>query len=509
MRIRCAPSLLAIGLFVSSPFLPGCGSPSGGGIDSPSLGVDTGGTQDVAEARSKVMAGTIPDPNTITIEGFLSEHDIPLTTPPGAPEIFAATALTWRKPYNEPAAEAEVFVGLGTTIDLANFQRHPQNLAVVIDRSGSMSNPASSADSRSKMDAVKQALHSLVDQLTGDDLLTVVSFNDNAAVDLQATPGDQQSKIMPKIDALTPRGNTDLYKGLKTGFDRLAASAGGERDTRLILFTDAQPTSGKTDPATIVELARQYADQGIGFTLMGVGVDYGTELANDIAQVRGGNAYFLSDSERIAGIFDNDFKFLVSPAGYDLTLQLNVPNGIGIRRIYGVPDYVPGAHSATVHVPTLFFSSRQGGGAIVVRLTFAQAPTFEQTVVLGDASLSYTLPDGTLRSQAGQLTLPAGLAPGGEPAFFSDDAARRAALLLDTALVFQAGVRAAWDNRYADGAKLIQDFLPVFDAASMGLSDRTAPGSRGLSDERALLEHLEGMLTGRYSFYPAYYGYVY
>jgi hypothetical protein len=86
---------LLTALIVSTTFvaavLVGCGT-GAGVIDDPALGVTPGGQEDIAAARARIEQGYRPDPDTITVEGFLSEHDIELPTPPGAPEIFASFA---------------------------------------------------------------------------------------------------------------------------------------------------------------------------------------------------------------------------------------------------------------------------------------------------------------------------------------------------------------------------------------------------------------------------------
>ena len=489
------------GLSAAVLLIFGCPSVTGP-IDSGNTGLTTGGQQDVAQARAQILDGRIPDPASITIEGFLSEHDVPLNPSPDAPEIYASVGYAWRKPIGEPAPMVDLFARFGTTIDVSQYTRRSQNLAVVVDRSGSMDGYASDTDNRTKLEAVQQALHTLVDQLTPDDRLAIISFNQSVRVDLELTFGDQKQRMHQSIDALKADGNTNLFAALRTGFEKLAAAVDADHDSRLIAFTDALPTEGPSTSGEFLPMQRQFADAGIGFTLMGVGSSYGAELAADISQVRGGNAFYLSDEDRITQIFTEEFDYFVTPAAYDVTLQLNVPEGIGIREVYGVPDYIPGSQGAVVHIPTLFFSPREGGGAIVVRLSFAETPTFESDVTFAQASMTYTLADGSTRELGGALVLPAGLSQTGEPPYYSETAVERAALLLDAAVVLKEACAAGDRRQYAQGIALIDEFLQSFDQRTLGMSDRTAPTSRGLGDERDLLETLRSNLE-----HPGYYYY--
>lgn len=468
------------------------------------LGVTAGGAENMAQARAVILSGGVPEPDSITVEGMLSEHDIPLTAPDEAEEFYAYTGLAWRVPFGSTtgAAGADIILGIGTTIDLETFEREPQNLVVLVDRSGSMNHKASSTDSRTKFQAVKDAMLSLADQLDETDRLTIVSFAAGARVELETTAGDRRDEIEDAINhffTIRPDGATDLSAGLTLAFSEASSSAGSTRANRVIVFTDANPTVGDTDADDLVELVSAQASLNIGFTLMGVGESFGTELAVEMAQVSGANFFYLEDEDRIEGIFEEDFDFMVTPAAYDMIVDVIVPEGIGIRDVYGVPDYTPGANGAQIVVPTLFFSRREGSGVVIIRLTLADMPTEGVEHPLASASLSYRLLDGTERFSEFEITLPTEASPTGETAYYSDESTRRAALLLDTALVLHDAAADALGGRGFEGIGLLDLFLPYFDEMSLGMSDRTDPSSRGLSDERELIETMrETIDDGRY-----------
>ncbi len=370
----------------------------------------------------------------------------------------------------------------------------------MIDRSGSMDGVASATDARTKMDAVKDALGGLLDQLNGDDRIAIVSFSTTPRLELPSTPADERSRIESIIDRLQPDGSTNIEDAMQTGFSQIAVPDSEGRSQRLILFTDAMPNVGVTGSDGFLDILAEQAARGVGFTLMGVGYNFGTELAYDISQLRGGNSFFLADAERIATVFDEDFEFLVTPAAYDLTIDYVVPEGIGVAQVYGVPDYEPGTNGARVFVPTLFLSRREGGGAVIVRLTFETNPTFNEAITIGEVAVSYTLTDGTSSQSEFALSLPAGLLPDGTTAYFSDAAARRGALLLDTSLALFDAADDAVEGRGRIAVENLTAFLDYFDEASRGMADRTDATSRGLSDGRDLLENLLGNIQSCVSF---------
>lgn len=488
-------------------------------------GIAPGGVQDVALARQQIESGVLPDPALLSVEGFLREHDIPLTAPPGAPEIFASVAGAWRKPFDEPAAMGEVYIGLGTTRDLDSIVRVPLNLVVLIDRSGSMLDsptggyytPSTSSpysylfpfapqpappepDYPTKLSWARLATYRVIDQLNADDLLTVISFNDQARVDVDAVVPTDHGALGDAVAGLRAAGNTNLHAALERAFQSALAHRAPGRLDRVILLTDAKPTEGLQATGEFVSLVAQYAQQDVGLTLMGVGTDFGIELGLAISALRGGTSFFLDSQRRIDQLIGDEFRFFVTPAAFDLTLQVTHNASVGIREVYGVSDYAGSASGATITLPTLFFSRREGGGAIVVRFSTAQTPDFSVDRTIGSLRLTYALPDKSQAAQTVDLTIPAGTAPGGEPPWFFDPAARRAAVLLDTALGLHSAAELAYYAGYGGdngtAVSLLRNLLSYFDVATLGLSDQIDGDSRSLSDERRLIQQFLALLGG-------------
>ena len=90
----------------------------------------------------------------------------------------------------------------------ALFKRHrtPLNVAVVLDRSGSM------ADGR-KIDYAKSALLSLIDQLSSEDIFSLVIYDDVIDVVRPAGRLGDKRSLRRLINRIRPRGSTNLGGG--------------------------------------------------------------------------------------------------------------------------------------------------------------------------------------------------------------------------------------------------------------------------------------------------------
>ncbi|MHC4697558.1 MAG: vWA domain-containing protein [Planctomycetota bacterium] len=492
-----APAVLSAYLML----LVGCGAgmPMGGAIAG-GVGVTTGGQQDIAAARSAIERGEIPDPASITVEGFLSEHSIEIEPPEDPGLLYATTSTAWNKDFDAFTPLATVQIGFGTTIDEETFERPSLNLCVVIDRSGSMGDFVDVRSATTKLDAVKIAIDRLLAQLTGLDQVSIVTFNTRSSTILEATAGNDLTSIKNALDEVEAGGGTSLVAGLRRGYSVVDEHGNTIRSDRLIVFTDVLLTDPNEDRAIdFIETMEEYAEDNIGATVFGVGVDFGHEVAFEISQVRGANYFFLSDYDRIVSVFDEEFDYLVTPVAYDVELTLAVPFEFDIEDVYGIPVTEPLTHVVDLSIPTLFLSGREGGGAILVRVRAGGAVDFDTESDVAEIALAYTTPGGETETHPTiRATLPAELDPDAAESYFETEGSQRAVLLLNTALVLRNACADVFPTDdyypyYEDwerAATRLTEFLPYFDTLAEGLEDSVSPTSRSLSDERALVEQL-------------------
>lgn len=210
--------------------------------------------------------------------------------------------------------------------------RMPMNLAVVIDRSGSMAQQGPSHTE--KMGDAKTSAKFLVDQLDDRDTLTVISFDDGAEVLAQAgkmTP-DNKQKAKKAIDTLYARGGTDMIAGLKAGIGQVKERVGqGEQVNRVILISDGVPNVSDG----LVDLSRDAQSRGISVSTLGVGVDYNEDLMSHIAMAGNGGYYFVADASKLPAIFTKELHSLMAVVAKNAALKIEFGSGVKPVKVYG------------------------------------------------------------------------------------------------------------------------------------------------------------------------------
>jgi len=330
------------------------------------LGATPGGAQDIGFIRKVVEEGYVPLPFHLAVEGLFSEHDLPISGAGRCEQLLCVRAATGLAPTLDTGApNFFVQIGFSSGLDPKTFRREPLNLAVVLDKSGSMSDMAD--EELTKMEAVKSALIRMVDRLDADDRLAVVVFESEYEVLLPSTPVFDREGIQALIAGIQAGGGTNIEAGLRQGYEIVASiSDQAARMDRVMLLTDALPNVGRTGEDSFLTMAQHYADMGIALTTVGVGFNFGQELALAISQIRGGNYFFLEDADRIAEVFDLDFDYLVTPLAYDLHMEFTPRPAFETVGVYGIPGWTAGQDVVELHVTTVFLGRNRG--AIVIRL---------------------------------------------------------------------------------------------------------------------------------------------
>ncbi|MDO8684142.1 MAG: VWA domain-containing protein [Armatimonadota bacterium] len=234
--------------------------------------------------------------------------------------------------------------------DMAVGCRAPLNLALVIDRSGSMEGEP--------LEYVKRACAYVVDLLEPSDILTIVTFEEQIEVLMPARRIVNKALIKEHINRIEVGNTTNIYDGLVAGCSQVAAVRAEGYVNRVLAFTDGEPTAGIKDFTSIVGMVAEQKSRGVTVTVLGFGPEYNEELLAGIARRSGGNYYYISRPDLIPEVFRKELEVLMSTVARNLRLKLNLSRWVQVRQAYGkLPTY--GARSAEVTLTDLERGSAQ------------------------------------------------------------------------------------------------------------------------------------------------------
>src|SRR3990167_7594409 len=194
-------------------------------------------------------------------------------------------------------------VSLDSPLPRDDNSRAGLDVSLVVDVSGSMSG---------NMNLMKDTLQFVVQQLSSNDTLSLITFSDKVDVVFGTSKMDSsnKAKVRESIKAMKARGSTNLSGGLLSGISQIIAAA--------------------------KSATQEVADCAI-FTF-GYGANHSESLLRGLAdRTENGMYYFISDPDKIPESFVDCFGGLLSVMGQNVSLAISPLNGVVVREF--LSDY--------------------------------------------------------------------------------------------------------------------------------------------------------------------------
>jgi Mg-chelatase subunit ChlD len=350
-------------------------------ISTPSVTLQSGGAQDAGVFWTQVKSGNVPSSETLTVDGFLKEFQIPLV------EDFKPEQLVSARPgvvYDPASGLLYTQVQLEVKVDEV-MNRRPTNLVLAIDRSGSMS--AKDGTTRTRLEWAKLVATKMLTppapgaakdnylRLTDQDAMGLVVFDHGSKIEIPSarlTP-EHREKILKAIDAIELGGTTDVLKAMLQSFgeiDKMNLELGMNAegyDNRVLMFTDCGNNTGSDDRTLVAEVANAAA-RGNAVTIIGLGEDLHQQLSKKLGETRGGFYYFAGTGQYLDEFLSNGNTRL-SPFAYDFMASVNfhnLPVAPRVVRVFGVNEDPRAPRNQVINIPTLRVSDESGGGGGIV-----------------------------------------------------------------------------------------------------------------------------------------------
>ncbi len=203
------------------------------------------------------------------------------------------------------------------------------SLAVVIDRSGSMSGEP--------MENAKRAASKLIGQLDSNDAFTVIAYSsgDQVVMPMSRASDANKSAARAAIERIYDDGGTCISCGLVRGASELERSPIGDGVRRIVLISDGQANEGIWDRDELAALAANTAARGTSISAVGVGLDFDEVTMQRIASVGRGNYYFVEDTQNLSAMFAKELGGLAETVASDVRLAVQPGDGVMIEEAYG------------------------------------------------------------------------------------------------------------------------------------------------------------------------------
>ncbi len=214
--------------------------------------------------------------------------------------------LPLKKGFLRAAAEAtQVLVRIvapSQPADTVDTPRAPLDLALVIDRSSSMSGRPIAA-------ALESAVR-IVRGLRTDDRVTIVAFDDRIEVVQPLVEITDRETLVQRIKSIDTRGSTNLFGGWEEGARQLAPFARKDRIARVILLSDGQANQGLLNEQEIFAQVAKAAGAGITTSTVGLGHGFNESLMTGMANAGEGVANFGQTADDLDEAFEEQFAIL-------------------------------------------------------------------------------------------------------------------------------------------------------------------------------------------------------
>lgn len=205
----------------------------------------------------------------------------------------------------------------------------PMNLALVIDRSGSM-----------KGDRIANAMNAAVgaiERLRDGDSVTVVSFDSSARVVVPPTrvSSSTRGSMEAAVRSIRLGGDTCISCGMLEGMQQLAQTAlSGDRVNRMILLSDGATNSGIKDVPGLRAMAGRMHGKGVTISTIGVDVDFDEKVMAALANEGNGRHYFVANSSALPGVFAQEFDDILASVAKEAELTIELAPGVEAVEVF-------------------------------------------------------------------------------------------------------------------------------------------------------------------------------
>jgi len=199
----------------------------------------------------------------------------------------------------------------------------PLNICLVIDRSTSMKG--------ANLDIVKSTSIKILRQLKPQDKFALVAFSDRAEILIPSIHQRDVTKLEARINFLQASGGTEIYNGLKAGFEEIKRTYKPTNVNHLILLTDGR-TYG--DEKSCLELADEAINYGVVISGLGIGNEWNDIFLDELARRTGGSSFYVSQPQDIHSLLMEKFNHLGNIFAEDISIEFQKNRNVDLTYVF-------------------------------------------------------------------------------------------------------------------------------------------------------------------------------
>jgi Ca-activated chloride channel family protein len=240
----------------------------------------------------------------------------------------------------------------------------PLNLAIVVDRSGSMKGR--------RLQQALDAARGMVRRLRDRDVVSVVTYSTTTQIVSPPTQVDSftRDRVIAAIDTITAEGDTCISCGIDAGMEQLRQRSGAGMIDRLLLLSDGEATAGVRDVEGFRSIGSRVRNMGASISSVGVDVQYNERVMNALAIESNGRHYFAESASSLVRVFDEELESLVKSVAKSSEVAIDLAPGVEVQKVFdrtfrreGNKLFVPLGTFSSGEEKTVFVSLRVPRGA--------------------------------------------------------------------------------------------------------------------------------------------------
>ena len=262
-------------------------------------------------ARNYLRRGLRPPPATVRTEEFINffDYDYP---PPRKGTFRIYTEIAPSK-FGHGLDLLKIGVK-GRRAGRENGRRAV--LTILVDTSGSM-------QTRDRIVLAQKALEMMVNHLGDDDLVTMVSYGEQARLLLEAAPVSDRDAIIKVIENLKCSGATNLEAGMRKAYELAARNFVSKAENRVLLLSDGVANLGEGSAAEILRSVEKYRRQGITCSVFGFGAStYDDAMLEKLADKGDGVYAFVDSIQEARRLFVDELTATLLTIARDVKIQV-------------------------------------------------------------------------------------------------------------------------------------------------------------------------------------------